>query len=96
MSTTDQAAAIRSRLRAASPGRWFVETIDAAPVAVSRQHGVAITAVVEDEHLTAGDADLIAHAPADLAWCLDRIAELESQLHARNTDPLCPAPQRAQ
>lgn len=77
--------AIRARLAAAeSPSPWRVFDVehdgarvcDARGVALVADHGYAEAPGVFD----AADAELIAHAPTDLAALLARVAELEQEL----------------
>lgn len=79
---TDHAArlaSIEARLDAATPGPWeFDETtsiIDAGEVSVAHVH------ITHDDSGSA-NADLIAHAPADLRYLLDRVRELEKTVDA--------------
>ena len=39
------------------------------------------------------DADLIANAPADLAWCIEYIGEMERVLRDEGFDPTCFTPE---
>ena len=68
---------IRERLDKATPGPWEVDTDG------SGGHGV----FSDDEHMNpvclyakSEDIDLIANAPADLAWCLRKIERLSTKL----------------
>lgn len=61
---------IRERLDKATPGPWEVDTDGSGGSGI----------FFDDEHMKpvclyakSGDADLIANAPADLAWCLAKL-----------------------
>lgn len=76
------AAAIRARLTAATPGPWVWDNYDdphATGSYLLADEGPVIEAFA-DYTLSAGnkaDMAFIANAPADLAWALARIAQLE-------------------
>lgn len=87
MTAADRVQAIRARLAAATPGPWFwvsgedgfynrLET-RLASENVGVLDGVAFDDFTADVQADPADAELIASAPADLAWALDRIAHLE-------------------
>lgn len=89
---TDRRAEIEDRLSKATPGPWRhtdSETVDdvwdAGLVVVNENRDpVALVAdqwyeADEGEPTPLHDADLIAHAPADLRWLLDRLAEAERE-----------------
>jgi hypothetical protein len=73
---------IRARLEAATQGRWGIyHTSGPGPWEV---HCGGITVGVVD---SAFDAQMIADAPSDLAYLLDRVAELEVALAVRSATP---------
>ena len=89
---TDRRAEIEDRLSKATPGPWRhtdSETVDdvwdAGLVVVNENRDpVALVAdqwyeADEGEPTPLHDADLIAHAPSDLRWLLDRLAEAERE-----------------
>lgn len=91
--TADRERAIRERLAAATPGRW------------DWNHRYELhntkAAIIEVEQIATGahvlkvaqpDAALIANAPADLAYLLDRVAELTRDLDAARTALAADAP----
>lgn len=75
---TFDAAGVRSRRAAATPGQWFV----AGNTVGAIYRDVAVDPYVADGggNLWGADAALIAHAPTDLAAALDRISKLEDAL----------------
>lgn len=87
--TDDRTAAIRARLAAATPAPWYWqggETCGTTYVdhELVTQSDIVLYAAPFDEggadiDGSPSDLELVANAPADLAWCLDRIAELEAQ-----------------
>jgi len=78
MTTADRAAAIRARLAAATPGPWKQDSaLDPNVFGAADESGVP--AYVGYLEVDDPDLVLLANAPADLAWCLDRIATLEAQ-----------------
>ena len=75
----DRRAQIEARLAAATPGPWRVDRYD---------HGGG-RAYVEEPRRTLvadfyqeGDREMLAHAPADLRWLLDALAEAEAERDA--------------
>ena len=66
----DRIAEIRARLDAATPGPWLVRN---GWVDLNNLHGDVIPVGHND-----ADADLIAHAPADIAWLLDEVERLRN------------------
>ena len=74
---TDRLQEIRARLDAASPGPWGY-TLDPGTrhyepyLLVENKHG-AIAEVNPRHPRRTRNADLIAHAPADIAWLLDEL-----------------------
>jgi hypothetical protein len=73
--TEDRLAAIEARLKATGPARWFYEN------QLIKRDDQRVTWVCEvvgsaanPEHQA--DANLIAHAPDDLAWCIKEIRRL--------------------
>lgn len=82
----DRLAEIRARLDAATPGPWNVRTNGSwlRPRAVvyrdSNQHAnnVDVCQLIGERREWA-DADLIAHAPADIAWLLDEVERLRGE-----------------
>jgi hypothetical protein len=74
VSVADRVDDIKARLAAATPGPWRVAHHGAWEVEAPPNQLVADCGTVD--HAKA-DANLIAHAPADIRWCLDRIAKLE-------------------
>lgn len=78
---TDRLQEIRARLDAATPGPWENTDDWSVVTAVVRQRSKWLP---DYEMLVADvgqpvNADLIAHAPADIAWLLDRLDELETE-----------------
>ena len=87
---------IRERLDKATPGPWEVwddgDVGTAYPVTTRTRDGRVIE--LESKHIANSDrfdADLISHAPSDLAWCLGeierltaRVAWYEPRYHARS------------
>jgi hypothetical protein len=72
---SDRLEEIRARLDAATPGPWEIEewmTIHDVYAADGKSEPTVAT------HVRTLDADLIAHAPADIAWLL---AEVERWKH---------------
>lgn len=71
---SDRIAEIRTRLNAATPGPWSRDPVlvylgdDRGDHRVRSYPGLPTVAVSEQ----AADADLIAHAPADIAWLLEQ------------------------
>lgn len=79
---SDRLQEIRARLDAATPGEWVIEN-DEYISALDGHPSPHIIARVENDHPGCphdADADLIAHAPDDLRWLLDRVAELEQRV----------------
>jgi hypothetical protein len=77
------ATEIRARLKAATPGPWTTGSRDDSGNLYIGQAepGGALVATAGD-----GDAELIAHAPMDLAYLLARVEELEGQLAKKQRD----------
>ena len=70
---------IRERLDKARPGPWHLHSQEGGNIhditgRVDDEHGVIIYAECESS-----DADLIANAPADLAWLLDAVARRDAR-----------------
>jgi len=79
-STDPRIDEIRERLDKATPGPWHLHSQEGGDIhditgRVDDEHGVIIYAECESS-----DADLIANAPADLAWCLRKIERLSAKL----------------
>lgn len=70
MTTPDRIAEIRARLAAATPGPWRADEDEI----IWSDEGIDIIHVVVNPE----NADLIAHAPDDLRWCLDEIDRLRA------------------
>lgn len=70
----DRIAEIRTRLDGASIGPWERNNQHTKQLGIAGAFGLCATAWKE------GDADLIANAPADLAWLLARVAELSDRV----------------
>lgn len=86
-------SSVRKRLQEATPGPWEKEEDSLAitgPVGAARDDRMII---YDEGGHSEEDADLIAHAPTDLALALDVIeiaAELhETQRHVGDPCPLC-------
>jgi hypothetical protein len=71
---TDRLQEIRARLDAATPGPWLYPEDD--PTRIQASDGVSVAVITR----RVDDADLIAHAPADLAWLLDKVEELTKRV----------------
>jgi len=77
---------IRARLEAATPGPWMVDPDDAAVVMrPDERHpngwdGVMIAVAKGGEMEATFIADLIAHAPTDLAFLLSRLESAEARI----------------
>jgi hypothetical protein len=81
----DRTAEIRARLQAATPGPWHADDGDFGCVMVGNYGWVTPAGVNAPEYDVDtpqghADAELIAHAPTDLAYLLARVEELERQL----------------
>ena len=80
---SDRLAEIRARLDARTPGEWVIEHGEYIS-AVGPHKFPHVIACVERYTETGcdhrKDAVFIAHAPADIAWLLDRVAELEKRV----------------
>lgn len=81
---SDRVEEIRARLDAATPGPWGTDeryhgkvycddSLGSMVADTGSRYTIAITREKE-----AANADLIAHAPADLAWCLAEIERLRA------------------
>lgn len=70
----DRLAEIRARLDAATPGPWVYPEDDLTRIQAS--DGVSVAVITR----RIDDADLIAHAPADIAWLLDEVEQLRESL----------------
>lgn len=82
---TDRLQEIRARLDAATPGPWEVleESFDYTSVRTSDYSGTyAVVYSDEGRPVHRPDADLIAHAPGDIAYLLDRVEKYRAQLEA--------------
>ena len=66
-------AEIRARLDAATPGPWK-RSLSGSHYNPWKVHRGAILVALSGEAVE--DADLIAHAPADIAWLLDEVERL--------------------
>ncbi|MGD3843570.1 hypothetical protein QT614_22475 [Xanthomonas citri pv. citri] len=82
---------IRERLQAATPGPWDSEPDDEPEcywvfVDDGEGGGETVASCALGEFSGRDDADLIAHAPQDLADALDEIARLRAALRAVNGD----------
>lgn len=66
---SDRLQEIRARLDAATPGPWEKTSPNVVVAAGDVVAGVPLT----------NNADLIAHAPADLAWLLDEVERLRGE-----------------
>lgn len=79
--SAERIAEIRARLEAATPGPWKANLYLGGAYAIDRiaPNGdrLARVAVVDGMIQTPANAALIAHAPTDLAYLLDRIDKLE-------------------
>ena len=79
---------IRERLDKATPGLWVAETSEATKNDQSQWRiGPERELPVVRARMRGADADLIANAPADLAWCIDYIEELEWVLRGKGLNP---------
>jgi hypothetical protein len=77
-------AAIRARLHAATPGPWEIRDIGESEPYIYAGHAVvASTSFMDDGTYSQGykDAQFIAHAPADIAYLLDEVAHLQTDVH---------------
>ncbi|MEN9315078.1 MAG: hypothetical protein RIS35_1471 [Pseudomonadota bacterium] len=72
---TDRLAEIRARLDAATPGPNGARLFP--PIGIPQPWGPPLMPTVDRPN-----ADLIAHAPTDIAWLLDRLDELETERDA--------------
>ena len=89
--TDRRLAEIRARLQRATPGPWEASPEEDGVYAdssmvTSRPRSCSVARGIEEPR----DAELIAHAPADLAWLLDRLADAEGRAEeaARHHDEL--------
>lgn len=71
----DRLQEIRARLDAATPGPWHVHPVGSIEVRRLDYSGFVVARANHDD-----DADLIAHAPADLAWLLAEIDALRERV----------------
>lgn len=75
--------AIRARLAAASNGHWFTKARDTGLTEIlcraSTSTAYRIATVLRRGRRQREDADLIAHAPADLAWLLAETDRLRAE-----------------
>lgn len=76
----DRLTEIRARLDAATPGPWK-RSLSGSRYNPWKVHRGAILVALSGE--SPEDADLIAHAPADIAWLLAEVEELRAVV--RNT-----------
>lgn len=81
---TDRLAEIRARLNAATPGPWEWREWSCGDEAITGPDNTGFVVNV-DEATPHADADLIAHAPADIAWLLDEVERLRSPMVNLNT-----------
>ncbi len=78
---TDRLAEIRARLDAVTPGPWRALDWSDPPLAtVVQQRGSGVHWPRIASCGFAPDADLIAHAPADIAWLLDEVERLRKEV----------------
>jgi hypothetical protein len=84
----DRVAEIRARLDGAdTPGPWEIEPDEHGTRLGSKTRWVGHCPDCDTTaEFGSGDADLIAHAPADLAYLLSRVGELETQLGAKQRE----------
>ncbi len=99
MVSREERAAIRARLDAATPGEWVAEEGAGANPDRSCWVEVRNRATIAEQSRWA-DADLIAHAPTDLAALLDALDEAErwrseSEAHAAAADDAATAARAA-
>jgi hypothetical protein len=75
---------IRQRLEAATPGPWKADATenDVPVVCVDGPIPGTATVLFEGDWAEQPDAELIAHAPTDLAFLLDEVTQLTDQLAA--------------
>ena len=67
---SDRLKEIRARLDAATPGPW-------QPVYINGRESPGVRRVVPES----AERDLIAHAPADIAWLLEEVDNLNTTLN---------------
>lgn len=93
----DRTAAINARLDAASPPPWTVAKSGGPPWQVlTGTEAAGYHRVCDTMSVRQADADLIANAPADLAWLLFERGRLVRALEAIATLPLTEAARIAQ
>lgn len=77
---------IQARLAAATPGPWHLDrdVLDEVPSVVTHKHDGALTFVtyIADTVEAEGDANFIAHSPADVAYLLGLLRERDAQIAA--------------
>lgn len=84
---SDRLAEIRARLDAATPGPWHWGRNESESFCwIMRSHGAYGQYDHHADTRTPDDAHLIAHAPADIAWLLDRVQEQDEHLRAISQD----------
>lgn len=78
----DRLAEIRARLDAATPGQWSndnewseIEAVVVPQSAYMEPYLMSVATVGNPPN-----ADLIAHAPADIAWLLDEVERLRQEI----------------
>lgn len=80
---SDRITEIRARLDAATPGLWEDYDPGDGTHRLYAPDDVKLLGPLGQGHvLRAGDADLIAHAPEDLAFLLDEVERLRSRIEA--------------
>lgn len=93
MSAPADIAAIRRRLAAATPGPWHRVSWDDCPDPAYTDRIIGARAedggvIFVGDTNTSADADLVAHAPADLAALAARVAAMDADLATRRA--YCP------
>lgn len=76
---SDRLQEIRARLDAATPGPWEWREWSCGDEAITGPDNTGFVVNV-DETTPHADADLIAHAPADIAWLLEKVEELTKRV----------------
>ena len=74
----DRLAEIRARLDAATPGPWF--HYPGEPWVTNATDEPRIIVATVSPRMTGDNADLIAHAPADIAWLLAEVERLQKRV----------------
>lgn len=80
----DRRAQIEARLSAATPGPWRVGywSPDEPEVNAILAEEQTFVVCADEDPIKPADANLIAHAPDDLRWLLDALAEAEAERDA--------------